>query len=415
MTHRSKPTRRDFLKHSRAAAIAASVAGLAPPSALGANDRLRIGVIGCGERGRNALMQEVISLSGSENVIIAAVCDVWRQQREQAAQMVKDHWGAEPRSFEDYRDLLALDDIDAVIIASPEHQHTAQLIAAAEAGKDAYCEKPLAMDMESLKKAVDTVKRENRVVQIGTQLRSYPSFTGCKKVVREGALGKIIKVMQVRNSYRPYWHRYKRELAEADTNWKGFLADLPQRPFDDDRHTAWYGYVDYSLGAIASLMAHYIDLVHYITGAKFPASAVAMGGIYAWDDQRDSPDSVHALLDYPEGFMVSYCTVFGNGAGSYTRFLGKKGMIDATDWRAPFMTGEGSEHPDRIKEKQPVPDVEIPQHMENWLQCLRTREKPNADIDAGYQHAVACILANEAMRNNRRMAYDREKREIYPM
>ena len=162
------------------------------------------------------------------------------------------------------------------------------------------------------------------------------------------------------------------------------------------------------------MMSHFIDPVHYITGAKYPSSAVTLAGTYVYKDQRTMPDSMHTLLDYPEGFMVSFTAAYGNGGGNYTRFFGTQGLIDATNWREPIISGAGSEHPDRVKEKRQVEDVPMPQHMEDWVQCIRTRKKPNADIEAGYQHAVACILANEALNENRRMKYDHTTRSIQP-
>ena len=116
-------------------------------------------------------------------------------------------------------------------------------------------------------------------------------------------LGKILKVSQVRNYYRPYWYDYARPLEESDTNWKLFLNDKKYRPFDPDQHTAWYGYKDFSSGPVSNLMCHFIDLVHYITGATFPHCAVTLEGTYAWPDQRTNPDSVHTVLEYPENFM----------------------------------------------------------------------------------------------------------------
>jgi hypothetical protein len=137
-----------------------------------------------------------------------------------------------------------------------------------------------------------------------------------------------------------------------------------------------------------------------------------MGGTYVYKDQRTCPDSVQTLLDYPEGFLVSYSTMFGNGSGSYTRFYGTRGSVDCTDWENPIMSSEDTKDPDHIKGKQPVPPVEMPHHMEDWLKCLRSRKKPNADIDAGYQHGVAVILSDMAFITGRTMIYDAAKREI---
>lgn len=404
-------SRRSFLKQSSIPA-AYALASVVPKTSFGANDRIQIGVIGCGSRGQNALMEEIHRFSAEENVAITAVCDVWKQQRESAAQKTVDWYETKAKTFVQYKELLALPEIDAVVIATPDHMHATILEAAIQSGKDAYCEKPLARNMKELNNVVDIVKESDRVVQLGTQLRSYPSFTGCKKVVQEGKLGQIFKVSQVRNYYRPYWDPFKRPIEEKDTVWDTFLGHVKYRPFDEDQHAVWYGYRDFTDGAISNLMCHFVDLVHYITGATFPSSAVTMTGNYVWKDKRTCPDSVHTLLEYPEGFMVSYSTSSGNSSGNYTRFWGTKGMLDAENWREPYMTGEGSEHPVRVESKQNVPDVDIPQHMQNWLQCLRTREKPNADIDAGYQHAVTCLLADAANIKERKMKFDPKRRRI---
>jgi len=391
-------------------AMAARSYGQAPK----ANDRIRVGVLGCGSRARGALIREALQFADECNVELAAVCDIWKQAREQAAAMIKKVTGREPKQIKYYQHLLAQEDIDAVIIAAPDHQHARMLAAAARAGKDAYIEKPMAMNMKELVEAVDAVKQHDRIVQVGTQLRSWPSFTGCKAFVQTGALGKISKITQVRNGYRPYWHGYVRRIEKSDTDWKAFLMGKPDRPWDPDQYTAWYGYRDFSSGPVGGFMSHFIDLVHYITGAKFPHSAVTLGGIYVYKDGRTVPDTVHTLLDYRDEFMVSYSTSFGNGSGSYTKFFGTRGVLDATNWNEPVVSGEGSDDPNRIKEKKPVSHVEMPHHMQDWLTCLRTRKQPNANIDAGYQHAVACILSDMAYVEARRMIYDPEKREIRP-
>lgn len=405
--------RRSFIQRSTLAG-ALPLLTILPQSARGANDRIEIGIIGCGGRGQSALMEEIHQFSADENAAITAVCDVWNQHRESAAKKTLEWYGKEAQQFVHYDDLLALSNIDAVAIAVPDHLHSTVLYAAMKAGKDAYCEKPLARNLDELFRVVDAVKQSDRIVQIGTQLRSYPSFTGCKKAVQDGLLGTIVKAAQVRNNSKPYWQGFDRPLEEKDTDWKAFLGQVKYRPFDANQHSAWYGYRDFTDGSISNLMCHFIDLVHYITGAKIPRCAVTLCGTYANKDQYTCPDSVHTLLEYPEGFMVSYTTSCGNDFGSYTRFWGTEGAIDATDWREPFMTNEGASIPGKIKEKQRVPDVDISPHMQNWLQCLRSRKQPNADIEAGYQHSIACLLADAAYLEQRKMCYDAEKRCFTP-
>lgn len=406
-------TRRSFLKTTGAAAVA--LTALNHTRAHGANDRLRIGIIGCGSRGREAHMAGVHPHDKTQNVEFVAVCDPWRLAREKAAALTKDWYGVEAKQFSSYRDLLEYKDIDAVMIASPDHVHTTHLQAAANAKKDVYVEKPLAMDFEALKAACDAVKANNIVAQVGTQLRSMSSMTGCKELYATGILGKVGRIEQCRNGHRPYWYAYMKDAKEEDVDWKEFLADRPMRPFDPVLFTGWYGYREFSDGPVPGLASHYLDLIHYITGAQFPTSAVSLGGTYTWKDEHNftCPDHVQALWTYPEGFMVSYSTNFGNGGGNSFKIFGNQGIMDLVDWSNPFVSEDGAGQPDgRLKEKTPVKEVEMPDHMLNWLQCVRDRKTPNASIDAGYQHAVAALMAVRAYDTGKRHVYDHEKREI---
>jgi predicted dehydrogenase len=353
--------------------------------------------------------------SESQNIKITAVCDPWRVRREEAAAKVKEWYGLEARKFVSYHDLLALKDVDAVMIASCDHQHTTHLEAAAKAGKDVYCEKPLAMRLDRLKRAVDAVKKANIVVQIGTQLRSLPTFTGCRELYKTGILGTVGRIEQCRNGERPYWYGYVKEINKEDVDWKEFLMDAPDQPFDPVKYSGWYGYREFSDGPVPGLGSHFIDLVHYITGAKFPSSCVCLGGTFTWKDEYNftCPDHVQALWIYPEGFMVSYSTNFGNGSGKTFKIFGDKGVLDMVNWNAPILSAEGGgKRRGEIRGKQPVEEVPRPDHYLDWLQCIRSRQAPNAPIEAGYQHAVATIMAVRAYDTGRRMTYDPAKREI---
>ena len=198
--------------------------------------RIRVANIGCGRRG---LLKELIQSKDSTNIEIAAVCDTWRQKREKAAADVKEFTGKEPMQTAHYAEVLARKDIDAVVIGTPDHLHCTMLVDAIKAGKDVYVEKPLAMTMRDLIRAYDAVKRSDRVVQVGTQMRSYANSGGARKLIAAGELGKILKVEQVRNGYSPYWMSFggarflAEKPAEADVDWKAFLGDRKPRPFDD--------------------------------------------------------------------------------------------------------------------------------------------------------------------------------------
>lgn len=409
----SPTTRRDFLKTT--AGAAATLGALGYARSAGANDRLSIGIIGCGSRGRGAHMPPINHLAKEMNVEITAVCDPWGANRREAAAMCKDWFGKEARQYTSYKELLDLKDIDLVCIASCDHQHATMLQHAAEAKKDAYCEKPLAKNLEELKKAYDAVKANNVIVQAGTQIRSQPSIEAAKKLFAEGKIGKLGRVEQLRNAPRPYWYQYIREVKEDDVDWPEFLFGLPMRPFDPVMCSGWYGYRDFSDGPIPGLASHYVDLVNYITGTKFPKSCVAMSGTYTWIDEHkfDAPDHVNAVWEYEEGFASYYTTNFGNGSGSCMKFYGNKGVLDVSDWSNTFISGEGAQgETDLPKERTRVDDIPRPDHMKDWLQCVRDRKAPNADIDAGYQHAVAVLMAVIASDTGQRQVYDPETRTI---
>jgi predicted dehydrogenase len=391
---------------------------------LGANDRISIGIIGCGSRGVGTHMPGVHKFAEQENIEITAVCDPWRLAREAAVAKTKEWYGREARQFSSYKDLLALKDVDAVMIASCDHQHTTHLKAAAEAGKDAYCEKPLGMTLDSVIQACDAVKKAGRVVQIGTQLRSMTTFAGCRELYKTGILGTVGRIEQCRNGEKPYWYSYVKDVKEQDLDWKEFLMDRPMRPFNPVLYSGWYGYREFSDGPVPGLGSHFIDLVHFITGAKFPASCVCLGGTFTWKDQNNftCPDHVQALWIYLEaspaggqGFMVSYSTNFGNGSGNSFKIFGDQGVLDMVDWNAPFLSAEGGgKRMGQIRGKNPVKEVPMTDHFLDWLQCLRTRKEPNASIDAGYQHAVACIMAVMSYDTGKRMIYDPASRQIKP-
>jgi len=409
-------SRRKFLKTAVAGSTAAALSATSYSRVIGANDRISLGLIGCGSRGIDAHMAGVHEHDKSENVEFTAVADPWRLRQETAAEKVKEWYGRDARKFSSYRDLLAAKDVDAVMIASCDHHHTTHLAAAAKAGKDAYCEKPLAMNMDTLKAAYDAVKKANIVVQIGTQLRSYPSFTGCRELYKTGILGKVARIEQCRNGERPYWYQYVKDVKAEDVDWKEFLMDRPYRPFDPVLYSGWYGYREFSDGPIPGQGSHFIDLVHYITGAKFPTNCVCLGGTFTWKDEHNftCPDHVAALWIYPEGFMVSYSQNFGNGSGNSFKIFGDQGVLDMVNWNAPILTADGANSKKKgpIRGKNPVEEVPRPDHFLDWLQCLRNRKTPNASIDAGYQHSVACIMAMQSYDTGRRTIYDVEKREI---
>jgi predicted dehydrogenase len=409
-------TRREFLKTTAVGVTAMSFTARSYSRILGANERIRLGQIGCGDRGRNAHMAGVHQHDKAENVEYVAVCDPWRVAREQAAALVKEWYGHEAQQFVSYRDLLARSDIDAVMIASCDHQHATHLEAAARAKKHIYIEKPMARHMNELVKAVDAVKAAGVVVQVGTQIRSLPTSTGCHELWQDGVLGKASRIEQSRNSAQPYWYRYVKDVKKEDLDWNEFVMGATNKPFDPALYSGWYGHLEFSDGPVPGFGSHFIDLVHYITGARFPTSCVCLGGVFTWKDpyQFTCPDNVEALWIYPEGFLVSFSCNMGQAGGSRHRYYCEKGQLILDNWTKPTYSGEGArQRNSSISGIVPVKAVEGPDHFQNWLQCMRTGQPTRAPIEAGYQHAVAVIMGVESFNSSSRMIYDSDKREIH--
>jgi len=415
-------TRRDFLKSSTALAVGATLASRVTLTAaqrarsIGANDRIRLAQLGCGGRGRGAHMEAGIHPHDkAQNVEYVAVCDPWRVAREEAAALCKEWYGTDVKQFARYRDLLAMKDLDAVMIASPDHAHTAHMEAAAKAGKHIYVEKPMARKMDGLRRAVDAVKAAGVVVQVGTQIRSLPTSTGAHELWKSGILGKASRIEQCRNSEKPYWYRYVKDVKKEDLDWEEFTLGATKRPFDAVFYSGWYGYLEFSDGPICAMGSHFIDLMHYITGVGFPTSCVCNGGVYTWKDERNftCPDHVEALWTYPEQFMAVFSVNYGNSGGSRHRYFCDKGQLIMDSWTSPTYSAEGGPKRDgKIRGVNKVTPVETPDHFLDWIQCMRSGKPTRAPIEAGYQHSVATLMAVTAFETGRKTSYNPKKREI---
>jgi predicted dehydrogenase len=384
------------------AALSASLGRSASP-----NGRINLGIIGVGGRGSDHL-RELQSLKDL-NIAVTAICDVWRPNRERAVQAMEKAFGAVPRQTVDYQEMLSWPDVDAVIISSPDFTHSRMLQHAVQASKDVYCEKPFAVDFAEGKAAYLAVKKSGKVVQIGTQRRSEGPVMGAAKLVQSGALGQVTRIEFNNNFQEPRWARDYSMVKEADLAWKQFLMHGPARPFDARRFRQWQLFRDYTNGIAGLWMCHFIDLVPWFLNDPYPASAVASGGVYLWKDGRETSDVFHALLEYPKGFQVSFAMSLTNGAGDRNVWFGTKGTLDINTLR---FSGDGSKQPDRVKGEIRVEPEPTTSHMRNFLECVRSRQTPRADIEAGFCHGVAVCMAAEALHSGRRMKFDPNRLEI---
>lgn len=411
MHSHSTVNRRTFLKQTSIVAGAATVNAWAAPAqrSVSANSTIHIGVIGTGDRA-SALMREILALQKTENVAITAVCDVWKINREAAVLRVQQAAGIAPRQCSRFSELLAIGDVDAVVIATPDFSHGTILTAALDAGKDVYIEKPMTVDVESANKAFDLARAKGRVVQAGTQRRSEGRFIGAARLIASGAIGPINRVSAAMNVNQARWQRAFHDCRESDVDWDAFTLGRLQRPFDARLLRCWQLFRETSNGLPGLWMTHYADAVHMLTGATYPSRVVSLGGNYVWKDGREHADTFHTVLEYPDGFLFDWSMGLGNSSGVHFTLHGTKGTLDAERWTCSNDGAPGVKA-DALS-RVAIPNEHVIGHMQNWLQCVRSRKRPNADIQFGHQHAVATIMAASALATGRCQRWDAATRQI---
>lgn len=418
----SGQSRRQFFKKSSFALAGAAMAGSLGWTSLAsaalragsANSRIGVGIVGAGSRGR-VLLRECLRNQSEWQLDFPAVCDVWRTARESTADEVESETGRHPTTFSDYADLLAMDEIDCVIIATPDFTHTPVLIAAADAGKHVYVEKPMAVSLEQANAALDASLRNGTIVQAGTQFRSMPHFAEGARVVQSGELGELLKIDCHYHRPRLSWaDRSAKAVSPEEVDWTQFLAGLSSHSFDSRRFRSWQLYNDYTVGPMGLLGTHVMDIATWFAGEHLPVSVT---GIEAWLSgyQEETANFQEALFTYDEGFVMNCSCREGNSApGSQVVFYGTRGTL-----RCPFstkanlvLTPEGASATDRIEAREIAAEPSA-SHMKNWIDCIRSgTTKTNADIHAAYAHSIASVLAVQSAREGRRLRFDPSKREV---
>jgi predicted dehydrogenase len=391
-------TRRSFLG---AAALAPAILNARNAS----GDPVRIGLIGAGGRG-TYLLDEIAKCEEPSRVV--AVCDVWSQAREKAAATVTRMHGRAPALTSRYQELLANKDVEAVIVAAPDFTHSVILKEAIQAGKDVYCEKPMGTDFAEAKAAYLAVKASKQVVQIGTQRRSDPGLIAVAGLMRNGVIGKVTRADLQVHFQEQRWRRDYHQIDASQIDWDAFSfgRNVPK----DLRHwREWQLFRETSNGIPGLWMSHLIDLAAWFLDDPYPQSAVALGGVYLWHDGRQTQDVFQALLAYPKECLVSFSMSLTNSGGNRNLWFGTKGTLDGDKLR---ITGEGSTMPDRLLEPVEVKPVPVESHMANFLRCVRSRQTPRADIQAGFSHAVADCMAVAAYETGKRIGFDAQKLEL---
>lgn len=396
----------------RASALTMTAASYA--RVLGANDRVNLGLIGAGDRGNH-----VMSLfQNRSEVHVAAICDVYGQRLEATRQKATGSTG-----FGDYRKLLETSPLDAVLIATPDHWHSTIAIDALNAGKDVYCEKPLTRTIEEGPLIVKAARENNRVCQVGMQQRSAKHYREAKeKYFDSGTLGAITLA-------RTWWYGNGYHLRKApatlrkkpqDLDWDRFLGPIKWRDYDPQQFYNWRAYLDYGGGQVTDLFTHWIDVVHMFMDRDIPSAASAAGGVYHYRDGRTAPDTINVLLEYAgqDPFTATFeATLVPGIKGEAIEMCGSEGRLWIDRSRYEFYPAGAKEPAEVVKAEklEGISDSLTQDHVDNFLECLKSRQRPHGDVLIGHRSAQASHLGNIAYEQRRRISFDSVREEILPL
>jgi predicted dehydrogenase len=427
-------SRRKFIQLSAVAAVGSWTAS-SYAAILGANDRVRTGIIGSGDRMKSALIPAFQSNAQKMNFEFVAVSDLWNRRRDEAVAYVQKVSGKKIETCRNNEELYERKDVDAVLIATADFQHAIHGAEAVNAGRDAYVEKPTADRLEDGKAFLAAVKKTGKIVQVGTQRRSTPAYQRAYEYIRSGKFGEINMVEMCWNVNQP--GRWRRPdvvplLKEQDTDWKRYLLNRPYEPFDARKYLEFRLFWPYSSGIPDQWLVHQIDTVHWFTGYPHPRSVVANGGIYQWHDGRRNWDTLTAVFDYGplndpnKGFQVVYSSRQTNSAGGVKEIYHSNGgslnmdtqkvtpeggltaksaaeMKMSANLLEPYSLGSS----DAVStDANTGGDPMTTSNMLNWMECVRSRKTPNASIEAGYSHSIALCMSIAAMKTGKKVTFD---------
>lgn len=416
-------TRRDFTK---AIVWTGATTALGSSRVLGAKDRVRVGFVGLGNRGDQVLD----SFLKQPDAEVVAICDLYQPYLDFAAKKIGTH----PKQFKDYRKLFDLSDLDAVVIATPDHWHALQAIQACQAGKDLYVEKPLSLCVAEGRRMTEAVRRHQRVCQVGIQRRSAPVCREAAELVRSGALGKIsvVRAFHIQNEWPKGIGNPPNETPPGDLDWNAWLGPAPEVPYNKNRtfyRFRWF--YDYSGGQLTNFGVHYIDFIHWALGHEAPLAVAAMGGKFAVEDNREIPDTLEVMWQYPGGTLVTFSQFNATAAPAGMRngeieFRGTKGTLylqgngyevvpDAVtpnefparrpDYRAYERGWRAGEKP-MIEPKKGAGNADTAYHARNFLDCVKSRQRCHCDVETGHRSTSACLIGNIAHKTKSLLEWD---------
>ncbi len=410
-----KITRRSFTRTTAAAALGLSA--LQARSALGANDRVRLGFIGVANRG-GQLMDAFLVHKDME---IAAVCDVHGPTLERANAKVDGR----ARTFTDFRKLLAEKDLDAVVIATPDHWHAIQTIDACEAGKDVYVEKPLSITVLEGRRMVEAARRTRQVVQVGTHRRSSNLYARLADLTTSGKIGKITvsRAYRLSNMYPRGIGRAQSTAPPADLDWDMWLGPRPERPYQENIAPYKFRWWTLYSSQMANWGVHYLDAMRWLTGELAPASICAMGGRFAVDDDRTVPDTLEACFQFASGRLAVFGQYEASGNPMFptgelelrgtqgTAYIGTRGFEVVPERGGQFQDREPRMEPVKVEATGSNANLTAA-HARDFLDCIKSRAKPKADVEIGHRSTTMSLLANISLVTGKRLEWDAERERI---
>ncbi len=408
--------------------VAGTAGAAAVLPSLGANDIINAGFIGAGSRGYYAM--ERLYVGSKELARIVAVCDAYTGYINRAKDRVQTMGGNTPKTYADYKELLADKSIDAVFIMTPEHLHYSMAMEAIKAGKHIYLEKPIGHTLEEGAAIVKASEASGKVLQVGTQNRSNPHYQKAKEMVEQGMIGEVhyVRAFWYRNfpsptTPAPWRYVIPADADESNTDWTRFLGPATKRPFDKRRFYQWRNYWDYSGGISTDLLVHQTDAANFVLNKTVPLSCMASGGIYAWGqpDDREAPDTLSAIYEYSDKFHLNYSCYFQNDQFGYgEQFMGHEGTIEVlnrTELNFYPQVSIAKAFPQVatrkvVRTKEPMDNPSVERHIRNFLMSIRGVEKPIAPARVGQMAAIPGHMATLSFKNNKKVYWDAKAEKV---
>jgi predicted dehydrogenase len=417
----SKFNRRAFNKASATAALGIVATGQTAASATqtaGANERIRLGFLGVANRGG----QLITAFQTHDDMEIVALCDVDSETLAKA----KARCGGKPDTYGDFRQVIDRDDIDAVVIATPDHWHAIQTIDACNAGKDVYVEKPVSLTVYEGRQMVRAARRNQRVVQVGTHRRSGEVYAEAAQLVQAGTLGKVTVTRSFHrsNMFPNGMGKSQPTASPPSLDWDMWLGPRPERPYQANIAPYKFRWWTEYCSQISNNGVHSLDMIRWLMNATAPSSICCMGGKFAVDDDRTIPDTAETIFQFPDGWLDLFGMYEASGyptmaRSGFVEVRGTQGILFASDNRVEIVPERGGQFQDSSPRMEPITlqgdenaGSLTAQHARNFLDCMRSRETPNADIEEGHRSTTMSLLSKISLAVGQRIEWDSEAEQI---